>query len=81
MIIEIKQAIEVLEELIQDEDASKKVKEKAQEILKIIKEEKELAIEKALIELEELSSIEMPSFQRTKVWDVVSLLESALYQQ
>ncbi len=46
-------------------------------VLTILNTNKELCVEKALIELEELNNVDMPSYHRTQLWDVISLLESA----
>ena len=71
------EAIEFLESLKEESDFSKKCKEKATKVITILNNNQELAIEKALIELEDLNNVDMPSYHRTQVWDVVSLLESA----
>jgi uncharacterized protein (UPF0147 family) len=70
------EAIDHLCTLMEDSDSGKIFKEKSQEAIKILQANEELAVEKALLELEELSSNEMSSYHRTQVWDVISLLES-----
>lgn len=70
------EAINILSTLIEDAETSKFFKEKAKVAIIILQNKKELALDKAIHELEELGSHEMPSYYRTQVWDVISLLES-----
>ena len=72
----IKEVIEALEYIKEDPMTIKRVKDKAEEIIATIKKDPEMNINKALRELEELDNSEIPSYDRTLVWDVVSLLES-----
>ncbi|HLD39549.1 MAG TPA: UPF0147 family protein [Candidatus Nanoarchaeia archaeon] len=65
-----------LEELREEFDSNKKLKEKMNSVISILRKNPDLVIEKALTELEELNSMNLPSYHRTQVWDVVSLLES-----
>ncbi len=65
-----------LEELREEFDSNKKLKEKINTIIHILNQDAELTIEKAISELEELNSLSLPSYHRTQLWDVVSLLES-----
>lgn len=62
--------------LLDDSETSKVFKEKAKTAILILQDNKELAVDKALLELEDLSSREMSSYHRTQMWDVISLLES-----
>lgn len=73
---EYQEAIDRLSMLIEDADSSKSFKIKAESAIKILRSNTELALEKALLELEELNSSEIPSYHRTQVWDIISLLES-----
>lgn len=41
----------------------------------------DFVIDKALRELEELDSSEIPPYDRTQLWDIISLLESSAHQQ
>ena len=70
------EAIDHLCMLIEDSDSSKAFKERSKVAIKYLQANKEMAVDKALSELEELSSHEMSSYHRTQVWDVISLLES-----
>ncbi len=70
------EVISHLHAMIEDPDTSKLFKEKAKQAIKILEQGPDLAIDKALLELEELSSLELSSYYRTQVWDVISLLES-----
>ena len=65
-----------LEELREEFDSNKKLKEKITTVISILNLDGELIIEKALSELEGLNSLNLPSYHRTQLWDVVSLLES-----
>ena len=65
-----------LEELRGEFDSNKKLKEKMDVVISILNKNQDLVIEKALSELEELNSMNLPSYHRTQIWDVVSLLES-----
>ncbi len=65
-----------LEELRGEFDSNKKLKEKMDVVISILNKNQDLVIEKALSELEELNSLNLSSYHRTQIWDVVSLLES-----
>ena len=73
---QIKDVIARLEELKGEFNSNKKLKEKMDAVIFILAEGADLAIEKALNELEELNSLNLASYHRTQVWDVVSILES-----
>ncbi len=72
----LQEVVHYLELLKEDIDASKRFKEKMGLVIGILTSNEDLAIEKALIGLEELNSLEMSSYNRTQVWDVISMLES-----
>lgn len=65
--------IEALEVLKEDPVTLKRVKEKAEEILLLLQKKDNL--DKALRELEEFDSSELPAYDRTQLWDIISLLE------
>ena len=65
-----------LEELREEFDSNKKLKEKMNSVISILRKNPDLVIEKALAELEELNSMNLPSYHRTQVWGVISHLES-----
>ena len=73
---QFQEAIAQLEALKEEFNSNKRVKEKLGIVITILTKNADLAVEKALIELEELNSLNLPSYHRTQVWDVVSLLES-----
>ena len=73
----IEEAVGYLEVLREDEDVSKRFKEKAEAIIVLLKSDVQLCVEKALFELEELSSGDLSAYHKTQVWDVISLLESS----
>ena len=70
------EVIDALEFLKEDSMTIRKVKEKADLIINLLNLESESKIDQALRELEELDSSEIPSYDRTQIWDVISLLES-----
>jgi len=72
----LQEAVSRLEELREEFESNKKLKEKINAIIAILHQDKELTIEKAISELEELNSLSLPSYHRTQLWGVVSLLES-----
>ncbi len=74
---QVTEVIEYLSELKEEPDCCKRFKEKAASVITILSSDVELPIEKALMELEDLNNIDMPSYNRTQVWDVISMLESA----
>lgn len=73
----ILEALECLEMLNEDCDASKKIKQKTSVIITLLKNNQEFAVDKALMELEDLNSNNISSYHRTQIWDIVSLLESS----
>jgi uncharacterized protein (UPF0147 family) len=73
---QVNEIIEYLKELQLESDVNKRFKEKANIVVSILSNNADLAIEKSLHELEELNSVDMPSYHRTQVWDVISMLES-----
>jgi len=73
---DLQEVVARLEELREEFDSNKKLKEKINAVIFILNQDAELIIEKALSELEELNSLNLPSYHRTQLWDVVSLLES-----
>ena len=68
--------IEALEFLKEDPITTRKVKETADQLIILLKCESDINVDKALRELEELDSSEIPSYDRTQIWDIVSMLES-----
>lgn len=73
---EIQEIVSQLHSFKEEHDLSKKFKEKTTHIISILVSNDSLAVEKALLALEELNSSDIPSYHRTKVWDLISLLES-----
>ncbi|MEK6809329.1 MAG: UPF0147 family protein [Nanoarchaeota archaeon] len=72
----LQEVVARLEELREEFGSNKRLKEKINTVVLILNQDAELTIEKALSELEELNSLNLPSYHRTQLWDVVSLLES-----
>ena len=72
----VQEIISHLEYLMEDGDVSKIFREKAKTVINILTNEKQMAVEKALLELEDLGSCNLTSYHRTQVWDVVSMLEA-----
>ncbi len=73
----ITEVVEQLNYLLEENDCNKKLKEKWEKVISILNSKEELALEKSLLELEELNSSEISSYHRTQVWDIISMLESA----
>ena len=71
---EMQTIIENLSELKEDADVSRRFKEKAEQIITILHEPSQVAVQKALLELEELGSLDTTSYHRTQVWDVMGML-------
>ena len=69
-------AVDSLQDLKQEGDTSKALKEKLEKVIVLLNGDSELAVDKALIALAELNSIDLSSYHRTRVWDIISLLES-----
>lgn len=70
------EAIENLQALKEESDVSKKFKAKADKVIAILQSNKELNVEKAIMELEEISNSDASTYLRTQIWAVISILES-----
>ena len=74
---DFKQVIEALECHKEDPITIRRVKEKAEQIILLLQSSEQNLTDKALRELEDLDSSEIPSYDRTQIWDIISLLESS----
>ncbi len=78
----LQDALEILSELREDTTLPKNVRTSIETIIKVLKEEEKelsLRIDRAMQELEEISSdINLDQFARGQILAVVSLLEGAL---
>ncbi len=72
---QIDEIVDYLDQLKEDPDTHKKFKEKADEVIVLLTSNVDLAVEKSLLTLEELNSLDLNSYHRTQVWDVISMLE------
>ena len=75
---QIKEIIDVLQDLEEDASVPKNVKDKIKNTIDILKEDGDLklCVNKALHELDEIADDpNLESYTRTQVWNVVSLLE------
>ncbi len=73
----IQEIIFVLNELKEDSTINKNIKEKIEKIIVFLEEDENLGVDKALHEIEEMmENNNIPSYTRTQIWNVVSLLES-----
>ncbi|MBU5678726.1 MAG: UPF0147 family protein [Candidatus Aenigmatarchaeota archaeon] len=76
----VKDAILVIDELIADTNIPKNVRlklEEAKNELNNTKVEKEIRIGKVVAIMDEISiDINLPIYARTKIWNIVSILES-----
>ena len=71
--------LEYLDELKEDNTVSKNVREKINQILSILNEDKDISlrINKAMQNLDDISEdISLPSYTRTQIWNIVRMLES-----
>ena len=73
---ELQEVVEYLRALKEEQDVSKKFKEKTEHVITILTSGAQLSVEKALLELEELNSLNLSPYHRTQVWDAISMLES-----
>ena len=73
---QVEEVVAHLAALKAETDVSKRLKEKTEQVIILLKSDSDLAVQKALLELEELNSFDMNSYHRTQVWDIVSMLES-----
>jgi uncharacterized protein (UPF0147 family) len=76
----LKQAIDILEEMQQDNTVSKNVRMKISAMQKDLqnssKEELSLVVNRIISELEEVSGdMNLPMFVRTQIWSITGLLE------
>jgi uncharacterized protein (UPF0147 family) len=76
----LKQALDIFEEMQQDSSVSKNVRLKISTMQKELqtcsKEELSLVVNRIISELEELSSdMNLPMFVRTQIWSLTGLLE------
>lgn len=67
--------IEALEHLRQDPMTIKRVKDKAASFILLLQQDPASNLDRVLRELEELGSSEIPSYDRTLLWNTLSLLE------
>ncbi len=73
----IKEVIFTLNELKEDSTVNKNIKGKIEKIIAFLEQDVSLGIDKALLEIEEMmENNNLPSYTRTQIWNVVSLLES-----
>jgi hypothetical protein len=75
---ELNDIIELLDELKKDTTVPKNVKDKIDSTVKLLEDDEETAIKvnRALHELEEVADdANLQPFTRTRVWNIVSLLE------
>lgn len=73
---QFQEVIETIQLLQEEEGLSKNFNELMNKVIKILQSDSDLALVKALHELEGFNSIDMPSYHRTQIWGVISHLES-----
>ncbi len=74
--IHFDKAIEGLSLIIEEGEISRKCLDKVQKIITILGSTQELRLEKALSELEDMANLDMSTYHRTQVWEIISSLES-----
>ncbi|MBS3165761.1 UPF0147 family protein [Candidatus Woesearchaeota archaeon] len=72
----VSEIIAHLNELKEDGDTSKNLKAKLSQVIALLNSNSELSVDKSLLLLEEVNSLDLSSYHRTQVWDIISLLES-----
>jgi len=75
----VSEALDALQELKTDNTVPKNIKFKIEDIIKALKDDKEISItiNKALNDLDEISdNNNIQPYTRTQIWNVVSILES-----
>lgn len=75
---DFQEILEYLASLKEEIGISKKFKEKVDQIITLLQKDSPFVVEKALLILDELNTVDLSSYHRTKVWEVASMLESAL---
>jgi uncharacterized protein (UPF0147 family) len=77
-VVKVKEIVEVLTELKEDNTVPKNVKEKIKVVMDVLKEEADLKLKvnKILHELDDIADDpNLQPFTRTQIWNVVSMLE------
>ena len=75
---ELEQVIEALEELKEDTTIPRNIRLRIEEIIQYLKDGSDISIKinKAFNELDEIANeSNIPSYTRTQIWSIVSLLE------
>jgi len=72
----VQEAISLIQELKEDPGMNKRFKEKADSLIILLNEQTDLSLGKVMLALEELNSMELSSYHRTQVWDIISTVES-----
>ncbi|MFH1212138.1 MAG: UPF0147 family protein [Candidatus Woesearchaeota archaeon] len=76
---ETENVISYIQDLCDDDTMPKNIKQKLFEFIEVLKNKEELTIkiDKILCDLEEISNdVNIPSFVRTQLWNISSMLES-----
>jgi uncharacterized protein (UPF0147 family) len=74
---DFQEILDCLQDFREDPDVNKRLREKTDSVITVLQNEAELAVDKALLLLEELNSSELSSYHRTQVWDIIGMLESS----
>ncbi len=75
---QFQEIVTFLQAFQEEEGVSKKLKERVNSVILLLQSNSSLVVEKSLAALEELGSLELSSYHRTKVWEAASMLESVL---
>ncbi|MBC8500550.1 MAG: UPF0147 family protein [Nanoarchaeota archaeon] len=76
--MEIKNVIDALNQLEEDTSVPKNIKQRISEITSDMKSDKDLSLKvnKSLSELDDIANdINLPTFVRTQIWGIASMLE------
>ncbi len=73
---DLQEIIEHLEMIKEDQDSNKRIQDIIDKVITILKTNKELSAQKAVMQLEEINSGAINSYIRGQLWEVMSKLES-----
>lgn len=74
----VNEIISTLHELKEDSTINKNIRDRIEKVISFLESDKELGVDKAIHEIEDLmENNNLPSYTRTQIWNIVSLLESS----
>ncbi|MBI2573298.1 UPF0147 family protein [Candidatus Woesearchaeota archaeon] len=76
ILVDLDKAVGNLSLIVEEGEVSKKCSDKIQKIITLLRSSDELCVEKALLELEEVANYDLSSYNRTQLWEIISVLET-----